>query len=195
MLELTETAQLRARVVSLEALRQIISEDAIGEETGVDVVDPRTFTLFFASQLAGYTGWNWAVTVTQVSDDDDVTVVELGQVPGEDALVALKWVPWAERLKQYREAKAREEAAEAAAAEAALKELGDDDEAADDLLDNDHSDFDDDLDGVDFELDGVDFELGDDDDSDDDDDDDDVDVDEDDDDAWAEDPWADDEEE
>lgn len=174
--QLDDEALRQARVVALAALTEITDPAQIGQDAGVEVFDERTITLLFASNAEGYLGWFWAATVTQVDVESPVTVVEVGLAPGSEALLSPEWVPWAERLKQYRQTKAREAAEEAAAAEAAAKELEDEDESEDDLLDNDFSDFDDELD------DGVDFESDDDDDDDDSDDDE---YDEDDDDSYA----------
>ena len=53
----------------------------------------------FASTLPGYVGWHWAVTVTRVPGEDEVTVDEVVLLPGEQALLAPAWVPWHERLR------------------------------------------------------------------------------------------------
>jgi hypothetical protein len=153
ILQLDNEAQVQARIVGLAAVSEIADPALIGDEAGVEVLDARTFTLWFHSLDRAYLGWYWAATVTQVADDAPVTVLEVGQVPGPEALTAPEWVPWSIRLKKYREAKAREEAVEAEAAKAAAEELAEEDDAEDDLLDNDFSDFDEDFDGVDFESD------------------------------------------
>ena len=150
-LELSDEVQRAAVAAARQELSTITAADTIGDLVGADVVDPRTVTLWFASLAAGYVGWVWAATVTQVDDEAPVTVVEVTQLPGEHALTAPEWVPWSVRLQQYREVKAKEAADEAAAAEAAARELADEDDAEDDLLDNDFSDFDDEIDGVDID--------------------------------------------
>jgi hypothetical protein len=53
----------------------------------------------FASRLAGYVGWHWAVTVSRIPGDDTVTVDEVVLLPGDSALLAPAWVPWHERLR------------------------------------------------------------------------------------------------
>jgi hypothetical protein len=53
----------------------------------------------FASELPGYVGWHWAVTVTRAAGDDDVTVDEVVLLPGDSAILAPAWVPWHERLR------------------------------------------------------------------------------------------------
>jgi hypothetical protein len=75
------------------------------------------------------------------------SVLEVELMPGDGALLAPDWVPWSERLEEYRAAQA------AAAAESAEA----DDETDDDIDDElDEHDIDDDFgddpdDGIDFE--------------------------------------------
>src|SRR5690606_33138233 len=115
--------------------------------------EDHVLTLFFECRLAGYPGWRWAATLARVDEQSPVNVLEVELLPGEGAVVAPEWVPWSVRLAQYREAQAKQAADEAAAAEAAAAELSDEDDvdADADILDNDFSDFDDEIDGVDLE--------------------------------------------
>ncbi len=103
-------------------------------------------TLLFECELSGYPGWKWAVSVARVGEAEP-TVLESELLPGEGALLAPEWVPWSERLEEYRAAKA----AEPGAAEAGE----DEDEADDDAVDDDAIDEadlgDDAFDGVDLE--------------------------------------------
>ncbi len=68
-----------------------------------DAVDPAALgpvvTHSFASRLPGYVGWHWAVTLTRVPGEDQVTVDEVVLLPGDQALLAPAWVPWHERLR------------------------------------------------------------------------------------------------
>lgn len=86
-------------------------------------------TLTFVADLSGYPGWNWTVSVAQV-DGEEPTVLEAELLPGAGALLAPDWVPWAERLEEYR-------AAQAAAAAEAGEESDDQDDDDDDLDDED----------------------------------------------------------
>ncbi|GAA1316559.1 DUF3027 domain-containing protein [Leucobacter albus] len=168
----------QAREQARAALGEITDAATIGVAVGHEVHDARTVTLFFESTLAGYPGWRWAAALARVDAEAPVTVLEVELLPGEGAMLAPEWVPWSERLAQYRDAQsrqARQTAAERAAAEEAADELAEFDDADEDALENDYADFDDDLDGVDLdesELDESDLNEGDnDDDSDDDSDD------------------------
>jgi len=58
--------------------------------------------LRFESTMRGYAGWNWLVTLTQPDKRKPATVAEINHVAGEDALLAPQWVPWSERLAEFR---------------------------------------------------------------------------------------------
>jgi len=132
--------------------------------------------LVFAPELRGYAGWSWIVTVAAVTDAvsgeaSAPTVLELGLLPAEGALLAPAWVPWSVRLAEW-EAQQAALAAEAAAAGAASAE----DDGADTGLDAEGPDGeDDDLD----EDDDLEDDTDEDDDLDEDDDDEDADDDDD----------------
>src|SRR5690606_41864343 len=48
--------------------------------------------------MPGYVGWYWSVTVARAPRSRTATVCETGLLPGEGALLAKAWLPWAERL-------------------------------------------------------------------------------------------------
>lgn len=58
--------------------------------------------LRFESLMRGYAGWQWLVTLTQPDKRKPATVSELHLVAGENALLAPQWVPWSERLAEFR---------------------------------------------------------------------------------------------
>lgn len=95
------------------------------------------WTVRAESTQPGYPGWHWTVTITP-GEGDVLTVTEVNLLPGDDALLSPEWVPWSERLEEYRRVEAQ-------------KEL--DAEASDEDDDDDHDD--DDLDDV---LDGIDID-------------------------------------
>jgi len=116
----------------------------------VDTIDEGegTTTYIFASSLKGYLGWRWAVTLFE-ADANHPTLSEVMLLPGEDSLVAPAWVPWSERLADWKALQAELEAqaaAEAAELEAASGDDGSDDDSDDSL---DDSDFDTDIDSDD----------------------------------------------
>jgi len=144
---------LDAREQARAALAEIADPHTIGSDDGFEVHEEHVLTLYFECRSPGYPGWRWAATVARVDEESPVNVLEVELLPGAGAVVAPEWVPWSERLAQYRESQARHATEETSEAEAAADELSDEDEVdpEDDLLENDFSDFDDEIDGVDLE--------------------------------------------
>ena len=56
----------------------------------------------FECLMRGYEGWHWVVTLTQVDKRKQAMVAEVNLIAGESAVLAPDWVPWAERLAQFR---------------------------------------------------------------------------------------------
>ncbi|PQZ56057.1 MULTISPECIES: DUF3027 domain-containing protein [unclassified Microbacterium] len=150
-----------AHDLALAALREITPASTVGPAAGYLAEEDGSVSLRFANRLPGYPGWYWTVTVARV-DDEEPTVLEVELLPGDGALLAPDWVPWAERLADYRAHQV--ELAEAAAAAddgaAAGDDVLDDDVLDDDDDDDDDDDLDDgeadilhagDLDGVDID--------------------------------------------
>jgi hypothetical protein len=138
----------RARLAR-EALREITADATVGELVGQSDEGEGVTTLSFATTMPGYPGWHWTVSVAELPGEAP-SVLEVELMPGDGALLAPDWVPWSERLEEYR-------AAQAAAAEASEgDELGDADADDADELDDIDDDFGDDPDdGIDFEHDDV----------------------------------------
>ncbi len=80
------------------ALMEITIPETIGAHTAARADAERLVTHLFECTLAGYSGWRWAVTMSRAPRSRTATVVELELLPGEDALLAPVWVPWADRL-------------------------------------------------------------------------------------------------
>jgi hypothetical protein len=135
------------------ALLDITTEDTIGEPAGSITEADGTLTVYFDTTLSGYPGWKWTVSLAHVAGFAP-SVLETELTPGEGALLSPDWVPWSERLADYKEAQAL----------LAAEGLADDD-SDDDSDDDDDDDFDDedvndddeallhsgDLDGVDID--------------------------------------------
>lgn len=166
-----------AHDLALAALREITPANTIGPAAGFLPEEDGSVSLRFENRLAGYPGWYWIVTVARV-DDEDPTVLEVELLPGDGALLAPEWVPWAERLADYRahQVELAEQAAAAGDDSAeAVDDSDDDDDLDDDDLDDDEPDIlhAGDLDGVDIdELDDAEDEASEEEDSDDESDDD-----------------------
>ncbi|MGZ0211729.1 MAG: DUF3027 domain-containing protein, partial [Actinomycetales bacterium] len=105
------------------ALLEITTDAAIGALVGEQVEGDGIVSVLFASALPGYPGWNWTVSVAHV-EGEEPTILEAELMPAEGALLSPDWVPWSERLAEYKAAQAAAEAADAEKATA--------DEAADD---------------------------------------------------------------
>lgn len=152
-----------ARDLALAALHEITPAATVGPAAGHTVEEDGSVSLRFENRLPGYPGWYWTVTVARI-EDAEPTVLEVELLPGDGALLAPDWVPWAERLAEYRahQAELAEQAAAAAEGEpgAASSEDADDDDLDDDDADDDDLDDEDhdpdilhagDLDGVDID--------------------------------------------
>ena len=150
-----------AHDLAVAALKEIAPESAIGEPAGFAVADDGVVSLRFASAMRGYPGWFWTVSLAVV-DDAEPTVLEAELLPGDYALLAPEWIPWSQRLEEYKAAQA--------AADAEDEDAQEEDEDEDDELDEDGSEYlhSGDVDGVDIDED--DDDASDDDDADEDDD-------------------------
>ncbi len=134
-----------AHDLARSALSEVTPASTIGAAAGYAVENDGVVSLRFANLLPGYPGWFWTVSVAVV-DGAEPTVLEVELLPGDGALLAPEWLPWAERLAEY-------QAAQAAAADDESDDAdGDDedDEDSDDDLDEDV----DDVDAADFDTDG-----------------------------------------
>lgn len=111
--EATEAAPKQAPELSAEqlALAIDIATTALDEVTEFNFVGDfheavaetaDVYSLRFVSHSPGFRDWWWTVTMTQVADAATPTVLECGLLPGEDALLAPEWVPWAKRLARFR---------------------------------------------------------------------------------------------
>ena len=141
---------LAAHDLALSALREITPAATIGEPAGYTVEADGVVSLRFATTMEGYPGWFWTVSLAVV-DDAEPTVLEAELLPGEGALLAPEWVPWAVRLAEYQAAQAALAAERGVEAEDAE---GVDDDESDEELDDDDLDDVDDLDAADFDDDG-----------------------------------------
>lgn len=86
-------------VESARAAAVEVGGSDVGAHLGVSAEDAHAATHAFAATLAGYRGWHWAVTVARSPGSAVVTVDEVVLLPGDDALRAPEWVPWAQRVR------------------------------------------------------------------------------------------------
>lgn len=88
-----------AQELARQALGEITNAADVGEYLGLEMEGERVGTLRFACLLPGYVGWSWAVTMARVPRGRHATVSETELLPGDGALLAPAFVPWADRLE------------------------------------------------------------------------------------------------
>ncbi|ROR37101.1 DUF3027 family protein [Curtobacterium sp. JUb34] len=138
------------------ALLEVTPESSIGAPVGTVDEGDGVVSVLFANRMPGYPGWRWTVSVAKVGDEDP-TVLEVELMPGDGSLVAPEWVPWSERLAEYRAAQDHESDEES-------DDDSDDDDEDDDFDDESDDDSDEDADYDDADDDEADDESDDDDD-------------------------------
>jgi hypothetical protein len=160
------------------ALLEVTEESTVGSFAGTTDEGDGVVSVLFANRMAGYPGWRWTVSVAHV-EGEDPSVLEVELMPGDGSLLAPEWVPWSERLAEYRAAQEGvdesdededdDESDEDEDFDDADDDESDDDESDDDESDGDESDddesdddFDDDEDDLpesdDDEIEGVDVD-------------------------------------
>ena len=140
-LESADERLLNAHDLARAALLEITPAVTVGDPIGHTLEEGGVVSLRFRNLLSGYPGWFWTVSVAVV-EDAGPTVLEVELLPGDGALLAPEWVPWAVRLAEYQ------------AAQAVLAEAGELDESVEDELDDVEVGDLDDLDAADFDEDG-----------------------------------------
>ena len=119
----------QAHELAVAALDEVAPAGSVGAFAGHETTDDGVLMLRFETKLLGYPGWYWTVALAAVPGSDP-TVLELELLPGDAALLAPEWIPWSQRLEEFKaqQALAAQEAAEA------------DDEHDDADADSDHAD-------------------------------------------------------
>lgn len=82
-----------------EALEAVTEPGQVGEHLRAEASGDRIVTHVFECTMPGYRGWSWVVVVARAPRAKAPTVSETALLPGEGALLAPEWEPWAERLK------------------------------------------------------------------------------------------------
>ncbi|MDO4665921.1 MAG: DUF3027 domain-containing protein [Actinomycetaceae bacterium] len=81
------------------ALAPIATDSEIGQHLGACMDGERLCTHAFACEKPGYKGWKWVATLARIPRSRKTTICEVALVPGDGALLAPEWVPWAKRLR------------------------------------------------------------------------------------------------
>lgn len=89
---------------AIEVARQAaweLSEQAeqVGDYLGAVAEGERLVSHRFNAQVRGYRGWHWNVVVARAPRSASVTVCEAHLQPGDEAILAKPWVPYADRLQ------------------------------------------------------------------------------------------------
>jgi hypothetical protein len=84
-----------------EALISATSKSKVGNFIEVIEEGDGLASYLFENNQKGYVGWRWSITIFQ-ADSAEPTVSEIVLLPGPDSLVAPDWVPWSERLADYK---------------------------------------------------------------------------------------------
>lgn len=155
-----EARLLEAHDLARAALHEITPDSTVGEPAGHLAEADGAVSLLFENRMPGYPGWFWTVSIAQV-EGEEPTVLEVELMPGEGALLAPEWVPWAVRLADYQAVQAAAGEPDESSEDLADEDLADDDELDDaDDEDDDTADFHEDgspvlhagdLDGVDID--------------------------------------------
>ena len=90
---------LTAAVDVARAAAEADAPGTVGEHLGSRAEEEHVVSHLFATTLAGYVGWHWAVSLARTAGSDTVTVDEVVLLPGDGALLAPPWVPWDERVR------------------------------------------------------------------------------------------------
>lgn len=84
--------------VARAAAEEIAPPGAVGDHEGAVMLDDRLAMHYFTCTSKGYFGWHWAISVARVPRGKVATVCETNLLPGDGALLAPQWLPYAERL-------------------------------------------------------------------------------------------------
>jgi len=130
------------------ALLEITPADTVGDYSSTVDEGDGAFSVLFDSAMPGYPDWKWTVSIAHV-EGEEPSVLEAELMPAEGALLAPDWVPWSDRLAEYKAAQDAE--GDAASTGDDSTDGPDDDDADDDDSDDDADDADDDDDDDDDE--------------------------------------------
>ena len=90
------------QAMAIELLKAELPESSYGEFVSETEPTKGVIELRYLCNMRGYSGWHWLLTLTQIDKRKPATFSELNLVASEDALLAPEWVPWSERLSEFR---------------------------------------------------------------------------------------------
>lgn len=119
-------------IIGRAALAEITDPSTVGVQLGSHDEGDGVVSVYFRADMLGYPGWRWTATIAHL-DGQEPSVLETELTPGDGALLAPDWVPWVDRMADYRAAQEADGASDS-----------DDDDSDDSDDDVDNSDEDDD---------------------------------------------------
>jgi Protein of unknown function (DUF3027). len=90
--------------LATQTLTEVLEESSFGKLVSSEKIT-KGLEIKFECLMPGYTDWFWQVTISKPTPKAQPTVSEINLLAAEDSLVAPPWVPWAERLAEYRKAR------------------------------------------------------------------------------------------
>jgi hypothetical protein len=81
-----------------EAAVAIAEPGAVGEHVEAVAEAERLVTHYFTCTASAYRGWRWSVSLARAPRQKQATVCETSLVPGQDAILAPEWLPYAARI-------------------------------------------------------------------------------------------------
>ncbi|TPF93667.1 hypothetical protein BG22_06970 [Bifidobacterium sp. UTBIF-78] len=101
MTDNTETAvSPDPRAIAQAVLLEVADEpEQVGQFVEAIELEDHVTDFRFQSDVRGYEGWQWSVTLFHDIELDSWTVNESSLVPTDSALMPPKWVPWKDRLE------------------------------------------------------------------------------------------------
>lgn len=89
---------LEALELAREAAVEIAEPGTVGEHAGATTEAERLVTHYFTCSASAYRGWRWSVSLARAPRQKHATVCETALVPGDGAVLAPEWLPYAERI-------------------------------------------------------------------------------------------------
>ncbi|GAA4283083.1 DUF3027 domain-containing protein [Brevibacterium daeguense] len=90
---------LDAVSIARDAIAEVADPNHIGAHLGAVMEGQRLATHSFTCTAKAYRGWHWVAVLARAPRSKKVTVCETALLPGDEALVPPRWVPWEERLQ------------------------------------------------------------------------------------------------
>ncbi len=94
----TDATLAGAVEVARQAALEVAEIVGVGEHVHVVMEAERLATHYFQCAHPAYRGWRWAVTVARAPRQKHATVCETVLVPGDGAVLAPEWIPYAARI-------------------------------------------------------------------------------------------------